>query len=326
MASRGEQAAADLAGAVADEEQAREAAGRGPGRDPAGRRGRRGGLWPARPAGRRGAGRPRGGPAAGGGHRPRRSARRKPGQASVSELEASLAEADAGRRRARPAEARRDGRATADEGSADGAAPPEAHASTAPRTEARRWPTGTAGQAAARAERRDGRPAGGQDGRGAAAGHRRPGRRPGRHGGRGTPGGPAGRRPPGAAGAPGRGGQGGRRGRHAGPGPAHRVAGRGQPSSGRRPSRPARAGRWRCKEIRATVRDLAAEFDRVVDAAHGTEMARAEHRMRLEQLAGRAAEEFGVASRRTGRRVRPGRAGPAGRAGAAAPAAPANGR
>jgi chromosome segregation protein len=33
-----------------------------------------------------------------------------------------------------------------------------------------------------------------------------------------------------------------------------------------------------------------------VDAAHGTELARAEHRMRLEQLAGRAAEEFGVAT------------------------------
>ena len=48
------------------------------------------------------------------------------------------------------------------------------------------------------------------------------------------------------------------------------------------------------KEIRGTVRDLAAEFDRVVDAAHGTEMARAEHRMRLEQLAARAADEFGV--------------------------------
>jgi chromosome segregation protein len=50
------------------------------------------------------------------------------------------------------------------------------------------------------------------------------------------------------------------------------------------------------KEVRAQVRDLAAEFDRVVDAAHGTEMARAEHRMRLEQMAARAAEEFGVAT------------------------------
>jgi chromosome segregation protein len=50
------------------------------------------------------------------------------------------------------------------------------------------------------------------------------------------------------------------------------------------------------QEVRATVRDLAAEFDRVVDAAHGTEMARAEHRMRLEQMAGRAADEFGVAT------------------------------
>ena len=50
------------------------------------------------------------------------------------------------------------------------------------------------------------------------------------------------------------------------------------------------------KEVRVQVRDLAAEFDRVVDAAHGTEMARAEHRMRLEQMAARAAEEFAVSA------------------------------
>jgi chromosome segregation protein len=50
------------------------------------------------------------------------------------------------------------------------------------------------------------------------------------------------------------------------------------------------------KEVRAAVRELAVEFDRVVDAAHGTEMARAEHRMRLELLAGRAAEEFAVSA------------------------------
>jgi len=50
------------------------------------------------------------------------------------------------------------------------------------------------------------------------------------------------------------------------------------------------------KEVRVQVRDLAAEFDHVVDAAHGTEMARTEHRMRLEQLAARAAEEFAVSA------------------------------
>jgi chromosome segregation protein len=50
------------------------------------------------------------------------------------------------------------------------------------------------------------------------------------------------------------------------------------------------------KEVRVQVRDLAAEFDRVVDAAHGTEMARTEHRMRQEQLAARAAEEFAVSA------------------------------
>jgi chromosome segregation protein len=50
------------------------------------------------------------------------------------------------------------------------------------------------------------------------------------------------------------------------------------------------------KDVRVQVRELAAEFDRVVDAAHGTEMARAEHRMRLELLAARAAEEFAVSA------------------------------
>jgi chromosome segregation protein len=48
------------------------------------------------------------------------------------------------------------------------------------------------------------------------------------------------------------------------------------------------------KEVRGQVRQLAAELDTVVDSAHGTEIARAEQRMRLEQLAARATEEFGV--------------------------------
>src|SRR6202035_5852126 len=50
------------------------------------------------------------------------------------------------------------------------------------------------------------------------------------------------------------------------------------------------------KEVRVQVRDLAAEFDRVVDAAHGTEMARTEHRLRLAQLVARAAEELAVSA------------------------------
>jgi chromosome segregation protein len=48
------------------------------------------------------------------------------------------------------------------------------------------------------------------------------------------------------------------------------------------------------KTVRAQVRELAAELDRVVDSAHGAEIVQAERRMRLEQLAGRGAEEFGV--------------------------------
>jgi chromosome segregation protein len=48
------------------------------------------------------------------------------------------------------------------------------------------------------------------------------------------------------------------------------------------------------KAVRALVRDLAADLDTVVNTAHGTEIARAEHRLRLQQLAEHALEEFGV--------------------------------
>jgi len=48
------------------------------------------------------------------------------------------------------------------------------------------------------------------------------------------------------------------------------------------------------KQVRARVRSLAADLDRVVDTAHGAEVTRAEQRMRLEQVVARAAEEFGV--------------------------------
>jgi chromosome segregation protein len=48
------------------------------------------------------------------------------------------------------------------------------------------------------------------------------------------------------------------------------------------------------KTVRARVRDLTADLDTVVNTAHGTEIARAEHRLRLQQLAEHALEEFGV--------------------------------
>ena len=48
------------------------------------------------------------------------------------------------------------------------------------------------------------------------------------------------------------------------------------------------------KAVRTRVRDLAADLDTVVNTAHGTEIARAEHRLRLQQLAEHALEEFGV--------------------------------
>jgi chromosome segregation protein len=48
------------------------------------------------------------------------------------------------------------------------------------------------------------------------------------------------------------------------------------------------------KDVRARVRVIAADLDRVVDTAHGAEVSRAEQRLRLEQFVTRAAEEFGV--------------------------------
>jgi chromosome segregation protein len=48
------------------------------------------------------------------------------------------------------------------------------------------------------------------------------------------------------------------------------------------------------KVVRARVRELATELDTVVSTAHGAEIARAEHRLRLEQMEGHAVEEFGV--------------------------------
>ena len=53
-------------------------------------------------------------------------------------------------------------------------------------------------------------------------------------------------------------------------------------------------GTGELKTVRARARELAADLDTVVGAAHGTEMARAEHRLRLAQLSEHALEEFGV--------------------------------
>jgi len=48
------------------------------------------------------------------------------------------------------------------------------------------------------------------------------------------------------------------------------------------------------KKIRGQIRELSGELDKVVDSAHGAEIARASRRMRLEQIAARAADEFAV--------------------------------
>jgi chromosome segregation protein len=54
------------------------------------------------------------------------------------------------------------------------------------------------------------------------------------------------------------------------------------------------AGSEELKVVRARVRELATELDTVVTTAHGAEIARAEHRLRLEQMEAHAVEEFGV--------------------------------
>ncbi|MFJ2031890.1 chromosome segregation protein SMC [Streptosporangium sp. NPDC087985] len=48
------------------------------------------------------------------------------------------------------------------------------------------------------------------------------------------------------------------------------------------------------KSVRLRVRELSGELDKLVNRVHGSEMARTEQRMRLEQLQTRAVEEFGV--------------------------------
>jgi chromosome segregation protein len=53
-------------------------------------------------------------------------------------------------------------------------------------------------------------------------------------------------------------------------------------------------GATELKAVRVRVRELAADLDTVVNTAHGTEIARAEHRLRLAQLAEHALDEFGV--------------------------------
>jgi chromosome segregation protein len=54
------------------------------------------------------------------------------------------------------------------------------------------------------------------------------------------------------------------------------------------------SGAAELKVVRARARELGADLDTVVNTAHGTEIARAEHRLRLQQLAEHALEEFGV--------------------------------
>ncbi len=50
------------------------------------------------------------------------------------------------------------------------------------------------------------------------------------------------------------------------------------------------------KAVRARIRDASDELEKVVDSAHGAQIARATRQMQLEQIAGRALEEFAVES------------------------------
>ncbi|MGV9309164.1 chromosome segregation protein SMC [Nonomuraea sp. NPDC003727] len=50
------------------------------------------------------------------------------------------------------------------------------------------------------------------------------------------------------------------------------------------------------KQVRLRVRELGQELDKLVNRVHGSEMARTEQRMRLEQMEERALEEFGISS------------------------------
>ncbi|HUN33515.1 MAG TPA: chromosome segregation protein SMC [Trebonia sp.] len=54
------------------------------------------------------------------------------------------------------------------------------------------------------------------------------------------------------------------------------------------------AGAGALKSVRAQVTGLSTDLDKVVNTAHGTEIARAEHRLRLEQMEAHAVEEYGV--------------------------------
>jgi chromosome segregation protein len=54
------------------------------------------------------------------------------------------------------------------------------------------------------------------------------------------------------------------------------------------------AGAESLKEVRARVTVTSAELDTVVNTAHGTEISRHEHRLRLEQLASHAGDEYGI--------------------------------
>ncbi len=48
------------------------------------------------------------------------------------------------------------------------------------------------------------------------------------------------------------------------------------------------------KAVRAQLTTVSGELDKVVNSAHGTEISRNEHRLRLEQLAAHAADEYGI--------------------------------
>ena len=78
-----------------------------------------------------------------------------------------------------------------------------------------------------------------------------------------------------------------------------------------RPRPPGPARDAELQPLRARARELAAELERLTDSVHRDEVARAEQRLRIEQLEARALEELGVDAGHAARRVRPRPARPA---------------
>ena len=76
--------------------------------------------------------------------------------------------------------------------------------------------------------------------------------------------------------------------------PDRRLAGGRGRRAGRRPSRPGSVREGELLALRTSSRELAGELDRLTDDVHRDEVARAEQRLRIEELETAAVEQYGV--------------------------------